>query len=177
MPTITEETPRVNFTINKKQFSVPAPYAAGHVLTAGEASAMNQTFRENIRNNNADNVDKWLAGTPAEGDKPAIEPLTIEQVQAKLDEYASDYEFGERSTAAPRMDPVEREARSMVKEAVTAMLTSQGKKPKDMAEGVFDKLLAAAWESNKDKALARAQDIIDQRKGFVLPGMEDGAAE
>ena len=38
-------------TIAGQVFSVPVRYAAGHVLTEGEASALNQTYHENLRNN------------------------------------------------------------------------------------------------------------------------------
>jgi hypothetical protein len=47
--------PAIEATIPMKimglQFEVRAPYCAGHLCTAGEARALNQTRLENIRNN------------------------------------------------------------------------------------------------------------------------------
>ena len=63
-------------TIAGEQFAIPSPYVAGHVCTEGEAHALNQTLRENARNN--------LSGKAKEG------KLT----QADVDAYISSYQFG-----------------------------------------------------------------------------------
>src|SRR6266446_4903096 len=63
-------------TIAAQTFNVPLRYEEGHELSAGEASALNQTYHENIRNN--------LAKKAKEG------TLT----QADVDAYASEYQFG-----------------------------------------------------------------------------------
>ena len=44
------DTNRVAVTIAGAEFTVPAPFAEGHTLTAGEAAALNQLTRENVRN-------------------------------------------------------------------------------------------------------------------------------
>src|SRR4029077_16952210 len=44
-------TPTQAITIAGTRFTVPVRYAEGHVLTAGEANALNQTYLENCRNN------------------------------------------------------------------------------------------------------------------------------
>jgi hypothetical protein len=43
-------------TISGHSFNVPVRYEEGHELTAGEASALNQTYHENLRNNFAKKV-------------------------------------------------------------------------------------------------------------------------
>ena len=48
-------------TIAGNVFAVPLRYAAGHVITEGEASALNQTLCENVRNNLAPKIKKELA--------------------------------------------------------------------------------------------------------------------
>ena len=68
-------------TIQKQLFNVPNRYAAGHVLTEGEANALNQTYHENLRNN--------FAGRVKEGGDHAT-------LQTELDAYAASYQFGER---------------------------------------------------------------------------------
>lgn len=68
-------------------FPIEREYSAGHVLTAGEASAMNQLLVENIRNN----VYSWVV-KEAGGSKV----LTEEQysdLTARIAEYGSKYEF------------------------------------------------------------------------------------
>jgi hypothetical protein len=84
-------------TIAGAVFQVPIKYREGHVLTAGEASALNQTFRENVRNNLA-----------------SKEGLTQEQVN----EYAAKYEFGERQAAV--RDPIEAMALTIARRKVKA---------------------------------------------------------
>jgi hypothetical protein len=58
----------VAFTIKGQTFTMLPRYAEGHICTAGEAAALNQTLRENVRNNLADkpnltqqDVDTYLA--------------------------------------------------------------------------------------------------------------------
>jgi hypothetical protein len=70
MPTFVEP---VAFTIAGKRFTMLPRYTEGHAINAGEAAALNQTLRENIRNNLASKAD-----------------LT----QADVDAYAAEYAFG-----------------------------------------------------------------------------------
>jgi hypothetical protein len=101
-----ESTPRASVTINGSQFTVPQPFAEGHVCSTGEASSLNQTLKENARNNLAPKAD-----------------LTQEQVDA----YVQAYEFGAiRSGGARVTDPVERKARQIAKNAIEAKLREKG---------------------------------------------------
>lgn len=77
-------TPRVEFTIAKQVFTCPVVFSDGHVCTAGEAAALNQTLRENIRNN--------LAGT---------DDLT----QGDVDGAVLAYEFGSTRAGGPKRTP------------------------------------------------------------------------
>ena len=91
-------------TIAGRTFTVPTPFAEGHVLNANEASALNQTFHENIRNNTAKKIKE-------------IEDQ--EQAKAVVDDYADGYQFGVRSGGGGfRGDPVMTEAMSIAREAV-----------------------------------------------------------
>src|SRR5262245_42373901 len=81
-------------TIKGTVFRVPIRYAAGHVLTEGEAGALNQTLHENLRNNFAKKVaDGQEAGLP------------VDTLQQQLDDYAAEYQFGARAGGV-RGDPV-----------------------------------------------------------------------
>lgn len=104
-------------TIAGHSFNVPVRYEEGHELTAGEASALNQTYHENLRNNFA----KKVKDAGASADVPAL--------QAELDAYAAAYAFGVRTGGggAPR-DPVMAEAMSIAKGIIRAALKKKGKK-------------------------------------------------
>lgn len=120
-----ESTMSDSITIQGFAFAVPVPYAEGHVLTAGEASALNQVFHENLRNNFASKIKKLKE---ANG-----EAIDVEALQADLDAYAKSYQFGVRTTGGTRAvtDPVKREAINLAKEAIKAALRSKGKSVKD----------------------------------------------
>lgn len=114
---------KIEFTIAGVSFGVADKYAAGHVITEGEASALNQTRRENIRNNFAKKVAE------AKGDADELDPTKQEELQALIDAYASEYEFGVRTAGAPRVtDPVEREALAIVRNIIRANLKAKNQK-------------------------------------------------
>lgn len=82
-------------TISGKKFEVSVPYKAGHTLTISEAAVLNQTYRENVRNNLAKMVKAYLA-----------DGKSHESIQEQVDLYTKTYEFGARAvnpaTAAQR---------------------------------------------------------------------------
>lgn len=80
-------TPRVEFTISNEQFTIAVCISAGHPCTEGEAEALNQLLRENVRNN--------LTGKVNAG---KVDFVTQEMV----DSYVAGYEFGVRSTGPKR---------------------------------------------------------------------------
>lgn len=109
-------------TIAGKVFSVPVRYEEGHELTAGEASALNQTFHENLRNNFAKRIK--------EGGEAGV---SDEDLQAELSKYAEDYQFGIRSGGGAVRDPVMAEAMNIGKAQVRAALKKKGVKITDVA--------------------------------------------
>lgn len=121
---ILPEDPKTSLTIKGLEFSISEPFKEGHVLTSNEANVMNQTLRENIRNNFA-YVLAELQETAAKGETI----LDIPAVQAQLDKYVEDYEFGVRRGGG-RMpaDPVEKEALTIAKDLIRGALKKAGKK-------------------------------------------------
>jgi len=119
-----EHTMSEQITIQGLTFNVPVPYSEGHPLTAGEASALNQVFHENLRNNFAARIKKL---------KEAAAPIDADELQKALDEYAGSYAFGVRTSGGPRAvaDPVKREAINLAKAAIKAALAAKGKSVKD----------------------------------------------
>lgn len=127
MVAVTESTPHREITIQGLTFEVPQPYAAGaHELTEGEASTLNQTLAENIRNNYAAKIRAHVeeyrkANNRPEDEEIGSDVLDKEQLDAELAEFASKYEFGVRqSSGTPRTpaDPVLKEAHSIARDRV-----------------------------------------------------------
>lgn len=110
-------------TIAGQAFNVPVRYEEGHELTAGEASALNQTYHENLRNN--------FAKTVKEGLESGSE--TVETLQTKLDTYAAEYAFGVRTGGGAVRDPVMAEAMNIAKGQIRALLKRKGTKVSDVA--------------------------------------------
>lgn len=108
-------------TIAGQVFNVPVRYEEGHELNAGEASALNQTYHENLRNNFASRVK--------EGMEAGKDVATL---QAELDSYAEGYQFGVRTGGGPVRDPVLSEAMRIAKDKIKDYLKSKGVKQKDI---------------------------------------------
>lgn len=175
---ITDETPVKNITVGDFSLAAPMPYAEGHTLTAGEASAMNQLFHENLRNN----FGAKLKGLKERGETP-----TAEKAQEDFTAYAAEYEFGVRKAgggAAAPSDPVEREALNLAKGIVRQALTSQGYKLKDVGIETIERLAGDLLKS-QPKILEEAQRRVDAAKsvgaaalaGLSLPVATEQTAE
>lgn len=102
-------------TIAGKTFSLAPRYEEGHELTAGEASALNQTYFENVRNNCAKKVkdEGWD--------------------QDQITNYAEGYQFGVRTGGGGggERDPVMSEATRIAKDIIRKKLKELGKKNVD----------------------------------------------
>lgn len=127
------ETPRGEVTIAGTAFTIPLPFVAGHAVTEGEASALNQVLAENVRNNVAGKIK-----VRAEKGEPAF-------TQADLDAYVSEYEFGIRKvgTGEARLTPIEREARRIARDRINAALKAKNVKvEKEAMENMVSQLAA-----------------------------------
>lgn len=137
--------PSEQITIGGNTYNVPLRYEEGHELSAGEASALNQTFHENIRNN--------LAKQAKDGN------LTQEAVDA----YAASYQFGIRSGGASR-DPVQSEAMRIAKSKITAALKAAGKKVGDLETSQINEAAKALVERDPSiTELAKAR-VAEQQQ-------------
>lgn len=123
---ITAETPRTSITIAGNSFKVPEPYAEGHPLDGNEASTLNQTYAENVRNNLASKVAEAVEASKKEG----AAPLDLVALQTLVDDYVADYQFGVRRGGSTG-DPVEREALNQARELVKAKIREKGAKLSD----------------------------------------------
>ena len=107
-------------TIQNHTFQVPVRYEEGHELSANEAAAFNQLFRENLRNNFASKVSESLNG------RERLTDAEQKTLQAQLDKYADEYEFGVRTGGGGGRDPVMAEAMRIAKDKIFEHLKNKG---------------------------------------------------
>lgn len=143
----TEETARKIITIANTEYSIPQPFAEGHVCSVNEANALNQLLAENCRNNFAEKVKK-----AEDGNKPS---------QEDFEKYVAGYEFGVRSVTSS--DPVEKEMRKIVEASLASYLASKGLSKAKMPKEEYNNAVEAALQNNYDKLREQATQIIALR--------------
>ncbi len=160
-------------TILDVEFLVSQPYETGHPLTEAEAKALNQVRKENLGNNFRKTVQ---AAIDAAGEGGSVDEATLKEAFAKLD---AEYEFTLASVAASRkLDPVEREVRKLIKDALRQQMAEMDP-PKKLSE-LPDDELEAIIDANMDNAdivkLAK-KTVADRQKvaGFSLKTAADAA--
>ena len=136
-------------TISGEIFNAPTRYEEGHELTAGEASALNQTYHENLRNNFAKRVK----------DAKDNGGLDLATLQSEFDAYAKEYAFGIRAAGGPVRDPVMSEAMNIAKGKVRAALRAKGIKQTDVT--------ATAVTEAARKYIAKNPQIMEQARARV----------
>lgn len=146
-----------SITIAGKSYEVAAKYVAGHVLLANEASALNQTLFENLRNN--------FAAKAKEGAS-----------QADFDAYASTYEFGVRTGGGGSRDPVEVEAMNLARDAVKKKIVASGKKVSDFTAAQISTAAGKLVEINPDFR-AKAKERVEQMQSIASDTIDDSIME
>lgn len=145
-------------TIAGLEFTISQPYDEGHVCTAAEAKALNQTRSENIGNNMRKAVEAALEAQD-KGDKSLINAI-----HAEVAKYDSEYAFTLANVGASRrLDPVEREARSIAREALKAHLSKTGRKIGVVPDGETEETWGEKVEANID-AIAAREDVVKEAK-------------
>lgn len=125
-------------TIQDTTFTVPVPYAAGHVLTEPEATALNQAYAEAIRNNNRTRVDKAKADGPLTDEK-------IAALQGEINDYCASFVFS--GGGGRTSDPIDKEAKTLAQITVDALLAKHGiTKAQYKADGKYEAKIAEVAE-------------------------------
>jgi hypothetical protein len=145
-----DATPVSTITIQGVAFEVDRPYKAGdHVLTEGEAHALNQTRAENLRNNFAPKVRSAFeefrkANSLAEDAEVAATQIDADALQGEFDKYASDYKFAPGAGGGPRtpVDPIQREANRIATEKVKGALQTKNIKINSVSKDRMAELVA-----------------------------------
>lgn len=140
----TTGAPRKTITVQGLSLTVPQPYKAGHPLTEGEASQLNQVLAENLRNN----IAKSVKDAVEEAEKAGKE-VNVGKIQKAMDDYAANYEFGIRSGGGGfrPTDPVEKVALNISLDIVKRKLRQENvalkevgaKQMRQMAKDLLDK--------------------------------------
>ena len=142
-------------TVKDVSFTVDQPYEAGHAVTAAEAAALNQARAENIGNNLRSRVTKAL---------DEKDSTTMEEVQAYAKEYNEKYTF-EMGGGGRALDPVEREARKIARQAVSAKIKATGKKVSEYSSESITAMVNKLARENADiikeaKKRIKAEDAL-----------------
>jgi hypothetical protein len=151
-------------TIQGQTFRVPIRYAAGHPLTDGEASALNQTLHENLRNNFAKKVAEGVeAGVP------------VETLQQQLDDYANDYQFGVRTGGGGyRGDPVMTLAMNYAREVVRLAIKTRNLSQDDWPAPRISQAAKALLDTQGDdgKIIQTARQQYEAEKAAAKEAMQ-----
>lgn len=160
-------TPRNSVTIQGAEFTIPAVFTPGHQLSEGEASQMNQLLAENVRNNFAGKMK-----ARAEKGEPAY-------TQEDLDAYVAEYEFGVRKagTGEARLSPVEREARRIARDRISAALKSRNQKvEKEQMETLVSQLsVRPDIVKEAEKRIRAVEKISIEELGLDLGETQEAA--
>lgn len=154
------------FNILGVDFTVSQPFDAGHTCTEGEARALNQLRKENLGNN-----FRSVVKTAQDDAEKAGGTVDTADLQAKFADLDSKYEFTVANVgASAKLDPVEREARSLVRTALRDHFAAQGKKFSDLSDDDQEKLIAA--NAAREDIVSVATNIVNQRKATLGLSLE-----
>ncbi len=116
-------------------FDAPERFKEGHVLTAVEASALNQTYYENLTNNFSPKVKKLKKN----GD--VIPEDLLVGIKGEFEVYARDYQFRGKALSKAPTDPIGAIAVKLAREKINEALRAKGIKKENLPEGRFDELV------------------------------------
>jgi hypothetical protein len=153
-------------TIAGHSFNVPVRYEEGHELTAGEASALNQTYHENLRNNFA----KKVKDASDNGATPDLAAL-----QAELDAYAAEYAFGVRSGGGGvSRDPVMSEAMRIAKKQIGDLIRAKGGKVNNYEPAAITNAAKALLDRPEGAAIMEAaRKRVEEQKTLAAGDLGD----
>ncbi len=203
MPTINTSLPTTSRDFAGITFAVPAAFAEGHALTAGEAKWANFVLGSVVGNSYAGYVRRTLAAIDADraaqakaktysgpmdesGKKPA--PATVADLgsidhQTQFLKVFSEYELGASNRGSgtgttTKTDPVASLVNFLAKEAVKALIIKKGLKVKTFMDA---KVMVGAEETSKFMSLVadykeRHPELVDQAKA-QLDAQNEGTSD
>jgi len=159
---IAANSPSREITIQGIAFKVSEPFAEGHVLKANEASVLNQTFAENIRNNCATMIESAKKESADKGTE-----LNVGALQEAIDKYIAEYEFGANRGGSRTVDPVRREALTIAEAKVRDALKKKNVQIKSVgAERIRE--MAEQALAKFPAIMEQARAVVEARRGSAL---------
>lgn len=143
-------------TIAGVTFEAPERFKEGHVLTAVEAAALNQTYYENLSNNFSPKVKKLKKN----GD--VVPDDLLAAIRGEFGQYAATYEFRGKALSKAPTDPIGAIAVKLAKEKINEALRQKGIKKEQLPEGRYDELvneLALTNETIRAEAKRRLESM------------------
>lgn len=151
------------FKIRGLLFVISDPYGVGHRLSANEAQALNALRTENVRNNVTKFVDEALAG------RVAITAEEEAKLQARIDAYASGYDFPLRRADRGLESPQALLAREIARDIIKAKLVREHL---DLSKPEIDQLVEAkAQEGEVQEEAARRITRESELVNTALDGL------
>ncbi len=150
-----------NITIAGASFEISEPYVEGHVISAIEATRLNQLRGENIANN------------MRKGVKAAVASDNVDEMRREIVEYDNVYVFTAVSAGGRRtMDPVERECRAIARESIRKSLADESP-PRKLKDIDDEKLEAAIADiSEREVVVKLAKKRVAEKQKLVETSME-----
>jgi len=155
-----DDVPTKDIRIGAMSLTVRLPFKEGHVCTAAEARALNQTRLENIRNT-----------ATAKAKAASEKNLDLGEVLEEIRQYEASYEFTIGSKRGPRIgsvsrDPVDVEERRLARESLHKLLKDRGYVLKEVAEEQKEAILERFLQSGHYRAQAEAN--VKAREQLML---------
>lgn len=151
--------------INSLRFELPDVYAPGHVCDAGEARALNQVRRENIRNNFAPRVK---AARTAGLDETIVREM--------FDEYAANYSFTANFRERNPADRIEAQCRKLALEVARAAARTKGQNFDDFdpdQQEIAISMLIRERPALREEAAARIRRLDELSASIVSDEADD----
>jgi len=149
---------------------VDQPYEAGHEVTEAEAKALNQVRAENIGNNVRKAIKELV---DAAGEITAAVTKAAQKLVSGKDD---KYEFTLASIGGVRLDPLEKEARSLARNWVAGKLKEMGitqkKYLEDNGEDAIDIKIAELCEHPEIKKAAEEALKVRAKMAETAPAIK-----
>ena len=165
---ISQNTPTDSITVAGEVVKVHVPYVKGHSVDELEASTLNQTRKENIRNNLREIFKKEK--------KKGANSAALQVLATK---YSQEYNFGQSGGGGATMDPVDKESIAIATDAIKKAMRADGKSPKDVSAKDLRAAALKVIERNPHIKEQAAQ-IVKARAGVSINmggGNEGGGEE
>lgn len=148
-------------TIQGLTFSYEPRYFPGHTIDEGEAKALNQAMKENVRNNFAGKVKAFQEG--------AVDEAII---RASFEEYIASYKFSDRVVERQSTNKVEQIHMKLVKEVAEAACRKNNTTFSALTPARQEAFLATI-KAKKPELLEEAQRRFAQLQAISSDALED----